>query len=232
VNVKRNFRAADSGSGAARSRPARHPWLQRAGSPASAWSPPRASPSGPARPPPASRSECGEARAQAERRHEWLEKNCSAGCQKSRPPIPPLDCLFSFFFVLARGELDKLEGPKYAARRAELRRKARGAARARDWQAAAPSQNETEESDATRGRSEKKENAKRVGRPRGGMKVAARIGERLRKEIGRGRRPRVGDGYCSTKGSRQSTPLLTSTSHHTRGSRRLQAGWNSGRGAQ
>jgi len=26
--------------------------------------------------------------------------------------------------VLARGELDKLEGPKYAARRAELRRKA------------------------------------------------------------------------------------------------------------
>ena len=27
-----------------------------------------------------------------------------------------------------------------------------------------------------------------------GMKVAARIGERLRREIGRGRRPRVGDG--------------------------------------
>ena len=27
--------------------------------------------------------------------------------------------------VLARGELDKLEGPKYAARRAELRREAR-----------------------------------------------------------------------------------------------------------
>ena len=27
--------------------------------------------------------------------------------------------------VLARGQLDKLEGPKYAARRAELRRKAR-----------------------------------------------------------------------------------------------------------
>ena len=30
--------------------------------------------------------------------------------------------------VLARGELDKLEGPKYAARRAELRRKEREAA--------------------------------------------------------------------------------------------------------
>ena len=46
--------------------------------------------------------------------------------------------------VLARGELDKLEGPKYAARRAELRR----AARARERQAAAPSQDEAEESDA------------------------------------------------------------------------------------
>ena len=34
----------------------------------------------------------------------------------------------------------------------------------------------------------------RVGRPRGGIKVAARIGDRLRREIGRGRRPRVGDG--------------------------------------
>ena len=33
--------------------------------------------------------------------------------------------------VLARGMLDKLEGPKYAERRAELRRKAREAARAR-----------------------------------------------------------------------------------------------------
>ena len=38
--------------------------------------------------------------------------------------------------VLARGELDKLEGPKYAARRAELRREAGEAARARDRQAA------------------------------------------------------------------------------------------------
>ena len=51
--------------------------------------------------------------------------------------------------VLARGELDRLEGPKYAARRAELRRKAGEAARARERQAAAPSQNEAEESDAT-----------------------------------------------------------------------------------
>ena len=31
----------------------------------------------------------------------------------------------------------------------------------------------------------------RVGRPRGGMRVAARIGEGLRREIERGRRPRV-----------------------------------------
>ena len=64
--------------------------------------------------------------------------------------------------VLARGELDKLEGPKYAARRAELRRKAREEARARERrrQAAAPSQNEADESDATRdrGRSDKREN--------------------------------------------------------------------------
>ena len=51
--------------------------------------------------------------------------------------------------VLARGELDKLEGPNYAARRAELRRKAGEAARARDRQAAAASQDEADESDAT-----------------------------------------------------------------------------------
>ena len=56
-------------------------------------------------------------------------------------------------------------------------------------------QNEAEESgateeEATGGRT------MRVGRPRGGMRVAARIGDRLRREIviGRGRRPRVGDG--------------------------------------
>ena len=46
--------------------------------------------------------------------------------------------------VLARGELDRLEGPGYAARRAELRRKAKEAARTRDRQAAA-SQDEAEE---------------------------------------------------------------------------------------
>ena len=51
--------------------------------------------------------------------------------------------------VLARGELDKLEGPKYAARRAELRREAGEAARARDRQAAVAPQNEAEESGAT-----------------------------------------------------------------------------------
>ena len=50
--------------------------------------------------------------------------------------------------VLARGELDRLEGPGYAARRAELRRKAKEAARTRDRQAAA-SQDEAEENDAT-----------------------------------------------------------------------------------
>ena len=46
--------------------------------------------------------------------------------------------------VLARGMLDKLEGPKYAERRAELRRKAREAARARDRQTTAASQNEAD----------------------------------------------------------------------------------------
>ena len=92
-----------------------------------------------------------------------------------------------------RLHLDKLEGPKYAARRAELRRKAREEARARDRQAAAPSQNEAEESDATEEEATR-ESTTRRGRPRGGTKVAARIGERLRREIGRGGRPRVGDG--------------------------------------
>ena len=95
--------------------------------------------------------------------------------------------------VLARGELDKLEGPKYAARRAELRRKAKEAARTRDRQAAAASQNEAEERDETEEETPR-ERTTRVGRSRGGMKVAARIGERLRREIGRGGRPRMGDG--------------------------------------
>ena len=95
--------------------------------------------------------------------------------------------------VLARGELDKLEGPKYAARRAELRRKAGEAARARDRQAAVAPRNEAEESGATEEEATGGRRT-RVGRPRGGMRVAARIGEGLRREIGRGRRPRVGDG--------------------------------------
>ena len=95
--------------------------------------------------------------------------------------------------VLARGELDRLEGPGYAARRAELRRKAKEAERTRERQAAAASQNEAEESDATEEEATGGRTT-RVGRPRGGMKVAARIGERLRREIGRGRLPRVGDG--------------------------------------
>ena len=94
--------------------------------------------------------------------------------------------------VLARGELDRLEGPGYAARRAELRRKAKEAERTRERQAAA-AQDEAEENDATEEEATR-ERTTRVGRPRGGMKVAARSGERLRKEIGRGRLPRVGDG--------------------------------------
>ena len=60
--------------------------------------------------------------------------------------------------VLARGELDKLEGPQYAARRAELRREAGEAARARDRQAAVALQNEAEESPSDRGRSDRREN--------------------------------------------------------------------------
>ena len=51
--------------------------------------------------------------------------------------------------VLARGELDRLEGPGYAARREELRRRAQEAARTRDRQASTASQNASEESDAT-----------------------------------------------------------------------------------
>ena len=94
--------------------------------------------------------------------------------------------------VLARGELDKLQGPNYAARRAELRREAREAARAR--QTAAASQNEAEESDESEDETAGERTRTRVGRTRGGMKVAARIGEKLRREIGSGRRPRVGDG--------------------------------------
>ena len=65
-------------------------------------------------------------------------------------------------------------------------------AKTRDRQAAAP-QDEAEENDATE-EEVTRERAMRVGRPRGGMKFAARSGERLRKEIRGGRLPRVGDG--------------------------------------
>ena len=78
---------------------------------------------------------------------------------------------------------------EYDARRAELRREAR----ARDRQAAAASQNEAEESDESEDETAGGRTT-RVGRTRGGMKVAARIWEKLRREIGSGRRPRVGDG--------------------------------------
>ena len=62
--------------------------------------------------------------------------------------------------VLARGVLDKVEGPKYAARRAELRRKAKEAARARERQAAAASQDEAE-GRATRQRRKRQEEERR-----------------------------------------------------------------------
>ena len=68
---------------------------------------------------------------------------------------------------------------------------AKEAERTRERQAAA-AQDEAEENDATE--EVTRERTTRVGRPRGGMKVAARSGERLRKEIRRSRLPRVGDG--------------------------------------
>ena len=70
--------------------------------------------------------------------------------------------------VLARGELDRLEGPGYAARRMKLRRKAKEAERTRERQAAAAAQNEAEEGDATEEEATR-ERTTRVGRPRGGM---------------------------------------------------------------
>ena len=63
--------------------------------------------------------------------------------------------------------------------RREEGRAAPSSERARERQAAAPSQDEAEESDATEEEATR-ERTTRVGRPRGGMKVAARIGERLR----------------------------------------------------
>ena len=102
--------------------------------------------------------------------------------------------------VLARGELDKLEGPQYAARRAELRREAGDAARARDRQAAVALQNEAEESGATE---EEATGGRTTSRKTAGwheaMRVAARIGDRLRREIGRGSAPESPlSGLCHT----------------------------------
>ena len=54
---------------------------------------------------------------------------------------------------------------------------------------AAASQNEAEESDESEDEATG-ERTSRVRRPRGGMKVAARIGERLQREIGIGDRKR------------------------------------------
>jgi len=71
-------------------------------------------------------------------------------------------------------------------------------ARARDRQAAAASQNEAEESDESEDEAAGGENDERGEwedrEDRGGMTVAARIGEKKGGEIGRCRRPRVGDG--------------------------------------
>ena len=79
---------------------------------------------------------------------------------------------------------------------AERREKPRE--QARDRQAAAASQDEADESDATEEEATGGRTT-RVGRPRGGMKLegcSENLGEGLRREIERGRRPRVrvGDG--------------------------------------
>ena len=73
--------------------------------------------------------------------------------------------------VLARGELDRHEGPGYAARRAELRRKAKEAARTRERQAAAAAQNERQRR-ATRQRKKRQGRARREG---GDREVARRL---------------------------------------------------------
>ena len=104
--------------------------------------------------------------------------------------------------INSRGQNMPIGGRSYAER------EAREAARARDRQTAAASQNEAEESDESEDETEREifsntvlcfetageRTRKRVGRTRGGMKVAARIGEKLRTEIGKGRRTRVSDG--------------------------------------
>ena len=89
--------------------------------------------------------------------------------------------------VLARGELDKLEGPKYA-RSAEEGRVAPKGGRSRERYRESKGSaggggvagDEADESDATEEEAAGGRTT-RVGRPRGGMKVAARIGEGLRK---------------------------------------------------
>jgi len=91
--------------------------------------------------------------------------------------------------VLARGELDKLEGSY------KIRRKEGGVAprrrKPREQGIGGLRRSRTRQRRATRQRMKRQEGENsRVGRPRGGMKVAARIGEGLRREIGRGRLPR------------------------------------------
>ena len=100
---------------------------------------------------------------------------------------------------LARGELEKLEGPKCAARRAELRRKAREAARARERQAAAPSLDAVAERGRgerrDRGRSDKRENDESGTTARwheATMKVAARIGGETAKRDRKRQTPKGG----------------------------------------
>ena len=81
--------------------------------------------------------------------------------------------------VLARGELDKLEGPKYAARRAEAAAtKAGEEARPRERQAA-PLQDEAEESDAT----EEEATRERTTRVVAGEGDCTKTREELRREL-------------------------------------------------
>ena len=99
--------------------------------------------------------------------------------------------------VLARGrgELDKLEGPNYGLCREE------GGVTQSGERCSESKADGSGVSERGRGESDESEDETagertrtRVRRTRGGMKVAARIGEKLRREIGSGRRPRVGDG--------------------------------------
>ena len=116
-----------------------------------------------------------------------------------------------------RGELDdKLEGPKYTARRAELRREAGEAARARDRQAAAASQDEAQSRRGERRDRQRmkrqtvaswRENDERSGTT--ARRHEGRIGDRLQREIveeadaHKGQGARVGGRRLATH-----TPLL------------------------